>query len=132
MYRSATYTTVNGATTAIPFDTVANDPNSNCTVGAGAKYTAPVTGRYLVTGRFSTPATTGVRLILVILQNGGVVSQGVDITGGSSVNITGEVCDIIPCAAGDTLQIAYYTNAAYSADVGAALIAMSVSFIAPT
>ncbi len=50
-YLSITGVPVNPYTlgTVIDFDTIEDDPNGNATIGAGAKYTAPVNGYYMVT-----------------------------------------------------------------------------------
>ena len=130
MHRAAALTSAAAAVTILPFDTVSADPNGNLSTGVGAKYTCPVAGRYLVTGRFSAPVASGVRMYATIFLNGAEAARGADTGTFSAAGTAGVVVStVIAAAVGNTLQIAYYTSAAASIEVGAAFSYMAVDLL---
>ena len=130
MHRAAALTSAASAVTILPFDTVGTDPNGNLSTGVGAKYTCPVAGRYLVTGRFSAPVASGARMYATIFVNGAEAARRADTGTFSAAGTAGVVVStVIAAAVGNTLQIAYYTSAAASIEVGAAFSYMAVDLL---
>ena len=127
--RTTIQSIVHDTWTIIQFDSE-NDPGSNFTPGAGAKYTCPLAGRYLTTvttGFASLANGTGA----AVYRNGALVTQTntSGITDGSGNSVTTATARL-RCAASDTLQ-----GAAFVANVTTNLAAnkgtMSVDYLGP-
>jgi len=124
--RNAAYTSVAAAVTNIPFDTVEEDPGAGFTTGVNAAYTCPITGHYLCNGRLSVGG--GTRVFTELRKNGAIYSRGMDVVGSGQPSGS-TVSTVVNCAAGDTLQVFYYTAAALAVDVGVGLCWMDVRYI---
>jgi len=101
----------------INWDTVDYDPNSNCTTGSGAKYTAPVTGYYTASFQlgFGTWGTSAGTFFLTILVNGSTGGDGAHDVGRRDVAanagasfINGSWQGLLN--ANDTFQVAVFQN----------------------
>jgi len=93
-------------TTYINFDTVDFDPNGNVTTGAGAKYTVPVNGFYIVSVAVALVAAVNAVNVCIYKNGAGISRTGSQFGAGPSYN--GAACDIISCVAGDYLQATIY------------------------
>jgi hypothetical protein len=102
LYLSASTPVAAGS--VIPFDKNTTggawDPLGLCTVGAGAKFTCPIAGRYRVI--LNAQATVGTNFLTEVLH------QGVNALDGMWINASAAAASLassgITCAAGDTLQ----------------------------
>jgi hypothetical protein len=116
MNRVAAYTGVaSGA--MVPYDTISADPYGCCTAGASAMFTCPVPGRYFVAGRMSETITVNTRLFTTVMRNGAGIARGIDITTASAPASSYVACAYL-FAAGDQIQIQYYSTAAVALEVG--------------
>ena len=100
----ASATGISGSLATISWTT--KDYDSHAAMSAGT-YTVPVSGKYevsaalLLSGTFILNNTS----IMEIQKNGTVVSRQTQYAGGAITQYKSEICDIIPCIAGDTLRI---------------------------
>lgn len=128
LFHAKMYSASGGAiagSTAIPFDTIDYDPNGNCTTGAGAKYTVPADGYYIMTFAIAeTSATTGV--FGVLRQNGTGLCQtnymstiAGNVVGATTARLT----------TGDVIQLA--SGPAITMQGGEGETFLSVHFLSP-
>ena len=107
-YLSAAGTGAGGGV-AIPFDTVVYDVGSNFTTGTGAKYTAPVTGKYMIATSVtvnSVALAQGVLISIIATSRSFFISTFQPAAASMSiVSISGSA--LIDMTAGDTVQIRY-------------------------
>lgn len=109
-HRAAAYNTIANAVTKMPLDTVDFDSANGFSV-ANNQYTVPIAGTYIVTGEVNIGANSaGERVIAFIYKNGALVAQGSAVQSDGVAGMSSVVQDIVPCAAGDTLALYYYTT----------------------
>ena len=109
---SAAQSFTSGSTSIIDFATKGFDSHSAVTTGASWKFTAPISGKYQVSAHTGIGAATdtGARQ-LFIYKNGSVYSQAIqEKQSTTSVAIYVQVCDIVDCNAGDTIDLRYSQN----------------------
>jgi len=112
LWRNAAYTNVNTATTRCPFDRVLYDNTGGRAVTAapGPGFVCPKPGFYQVNGAWTRNATlsAGHAMQVLIQQNGTSTSRGgyAQWTA-NGASMTSVVTDIIQCATGDVLTLAY-------------------------
>lgn len=113
----------------VPFDTVEYDPSGNCTTGASAKYTVPVSGDYLIIGRFSGAGGSGVQSGSAVFKNGAELFRFLD-TGAAGLMALGG-SDARALVAGDTLDLRYFfsSNAGSTANSGQGQVFLAVRYL---
>lgn len=111
-YRTAAANTGSGAFAITAFDTESFDTNNNFSAGV---YTTPVNGFYSFQARIGiTPAYT--LLLVSLFKNGAEVIRGTDLRASATsggVNVSG----LLQLAAGDTIDVRTFGNAALALDV---------------
>ncbi len=109
---SAAQSFTSGATTIIDFATQTFDTHGAVTTGASWKFTAPIAGKYQVSAHTGIGAATdGGARQLFIYKNGSVWSQSLqEKQSTTSVAIYVQVCDLVQCNAGDTIDLRYSQN----------------------
>ena len=109
---SASQSFASGATDIINFSTADFDTHGAVTTGASWKFTAPVAGKYQVNANTAIGAATdGGARQLYIYKNGAVWSQTLqEKQSTTSVAMYVPISDIVPCNAGDTIDLRYSQN----------------------
>ncbi len=109
---SAAQSFTSGATTIIDFATQTFDTHGAVTTGASWKFTAPIAGKYQVSAHTGIGAATdGGSRQLFIYKNGSVWSQSLqEKQSTTSVAMYVQVCDLVQCNAGDTIDLRYSQN----------------------
>jgi hypothetical protein len=125
-YRNAALTTGVGGG-AIAVDTITNDPGGNFSVATG-RYTCPATGYYQVNGEVEyTNVPANGQFTAQVYKNGAVFSEGATQVNSVAGNSCGtSVSDVIFCNAGDYLQLAGWTSAAFALRIGSTWNYLSV------
>lgn len=101
-----------GSFTIVPFNNEVWDSNNAFTTGVGAKFTAPVTGKYLISTALGTNAAGGGGVY--ILKNGDTANN-ILLQYGSGFQYGGNAT-IIHLAAGDYVQVATHNSVTRSLD----------------
>jgi hypothetical protein len=111
-YLSSTQTNVSGDGTVyhVPFDTIVFDQDSHFTTGAGALFTAQVTGRYSFTASVTTSAAgagSGFIYLLDLVATSRTLRFSWALAAGTSLanNMAFQNTGIIDMTAGDTLYV---------------------------
>ena len=110
---------------AIPFDTISYDPNSNLTTGAEAKYTCPVDGYYAC--NVVLALTVGATNQVMVYKNGAVALTGVSAASLTRWSVSGTV----KCIAGDTLDARPNASATSLANAGGDATYLDITFVRP-
>jgi hypothetical protein len=134
MYRAAAQSIATGVDpVVIQFDTVAYDPNGNCTSGASASYTIPVPGFYLIAFQcgLSAPPAAG-EMFLDILKNGASIVHDAGrckITDTTTQTLSITTVDIF--VAGDVITAGIFqsTGGAVNCTTGASENFISIHFM---
>jgi hypothetical protein len=111
----STTPTVNGATTLLPvnFDSVDSDTNSTITTGVGWKFTAPVTGSYIIaaciTWQPQSAWTAGDEAIMSFTKNVGqtivTATHWVNVGDSTDLRMTNVLTYALSLTAGDYIQV---------------------------
>ena len=109
VWRNAAYTCPI-ADTAVPYDTVRNDP-FGIWVPASNGFVVPVAGVWQIRGSVFYNATAGAVLATNIVRNGAFLFDSQQSAGGTQA-VTGSIIAVINAAAGDLLQISTFTSPA--------------------
>ena len=120
-FRSAAFTYPTATWTAIPLDTVSFDAGGHLTLGAAAKYIAPVAGFYKVDGHAALTVSPGYFYAISVFKNGLEVTRGDYMAQRSAVtgdNLNLQVHDVVQCAAGDALSVRVYAQTASAIQIG--------------
>lgn len=106
----------NSAITVVDYEDVAYDPRGLITTGASWVFTCPTAGVYLVSANVLFTGTTtwalGEAAALYLYRSGNHVSyfDRCDALGGATQFMRLGGCDVVECAAGDTLQVRVIQN----------------------
>jgi len=109
MYRNGALALTSGTPTQMAFDTLEFDSNNNTTLGASAKFTAPIAGYYQLNASVGVSAATPTRMFISIYKNGSELKRGND-TGTTVQSVT--VSALVQLAAGDTVDVRYFSATA--------------------
>lgn len=128
--------TTGGSGTVIAYDTVDSDPSSSFTTGASAHYTAPLSGRYLVTGclDFNWGAAAAVAAYISLYKNGAEYKRGSQAPISANANNPQLTISVVArCAAADTLDLRGFQNTGGTVGVfaGAAFTWAQFTYLGP-
>jgi len=113
----AGFTSPAASAQVMPFDVLDYDPGGNINL-ATYRYTCPATGYYQVDWTLNSgvgPAGTNITMYASIYKNGagyGTISRATETSTDGWASVGGS--DLIPCNAGDYLQLYYYTSGAWN------------------
>jgi hypothetical protein len=121
IFRNAALTAAVTTFTVMPYDTVSDDLYGLSVLGAGGGIACPLSGLYLVNGRFSVSGSAvGQRSIIQLAKNGTAQLRGNDVTIYAAQSMGDVISGTLRCVAGDTVQIQYYSTAALNFEIGSA------------
>lgn len=108
VWRAGAWNTQAATGTVFIFDTVEDDPAGLYGTATGL-FTAPVSGRWLVTANLSCAGTAAAQWLRVqLMRNGATVKAGPRIAVPSAQNLEAALTTVQRLTAGDTLAIAYW------------------------
>lgn len=114
--RATAYTTVNSVITVFPFDTKTYDTSSNVDITTNkGRFTAPIAGFYHFDSNVQVTSAVA-RFFLSIYKNGAVYVRGPDNAPGTGGVYVCGVSDTVQMAAGDYVEILYFTGVAQAID----------------
>jgi hypothetical protein len=123
IYRAAAYTTVVTTSTRMPFDTKLFDTGSNTDVTTNqGRFTAPVAGYYQFNAQILLTVGSTSRFFIAFAKNSNEYIRSTD-SGSSTTTIYGvNLSSLIQLAAGDFVEVNYYTAIASAVTVSTTII----------
>lgn len=120
VYRNNAYTTVNGTTTKMPFDTKSYDTGNNVDVTTNVgRFTALVAGFYHFSAGMHTNSSTA-QFTLMLYKNGAEIKRLFDETASGAYLIGGTGGGDLQLAANDYIEVFYYLPNAIAVTTGSA------------